>query len=88
MTKAVRIDLRISGQHEEPHPLNEKEAKTSLFQLDEASLEVSNKSRMINRLTKKHSLTNAAKVDQYLVSHRDSETDALQNVILERHEVS
>ena len=43
---------------------------------------------MVIDLIKKYSKTHTEKDDYYFVSHRDSETHALQNRHLERHEVS
>ena len=46
-----------------------------------------NKSTTVHDLIQNSSQTNAARVDYYPVSHRDSEIDAEQNGNLERHEV-
>ena len=43
---------------------------------------------MINDLIRNYPQTHAETVDYYTVSQRDSETHALQNGNLERHEVS
>ena len=83
-----RIDLRISGQPEEPYQLNERQTKVLLIpSLTKQVLKCPNQSTMINDLIKNYSQKNAEKVYYCCVPHRDSETHALQNGNLERHEV-
>ena len=87
-TPGDRIDLRISGQPEEPYRLNEKRAKVFITSsLVKQFLKYSNKSTMINDLIKDYSQRNTAQVDYYPVPHRDSENHEPQNGNLERHEV-
>ena len=88
-TLGDRIDLRMSGQPEEPHLMNERQAKVFLMSsLMKQVLESPNKSTMRNDLSKNYSQKNADKVDYYPAPNRDSETRAPQNCNLERHEVS
>ena len=83
------IDLRISGQPEELCTLNVRQAKVFLISsLMKQVLKSPNKSTMINDLIKNYSKKHAEKVDYFPVSHRDSETHALRDGNLERHEVS
>ena len=52
-TLGDRIDLRISGQPEEPHPLNDREANVFLIsRLMKQVFESPKKSKMINDVTK------------------------------------
>ena len=74
-----RNDLRTSGQIEESETLNEKEAELFLnSSVMQQILKSPNKSRMIHDLINNYSQTNAARVDYYPVSHRDSEIHAEQ----------
>ena len=75
----------ISGQLEEPHAPNEKQAKVSLMSsLMKEVLKSASKSTMINEL-----FTDECRTSRLLPwSHRHSESHALQNGNLERHEVS
>ena len=83
------IDLRISSQPEELCTLNVRQAKVFLISsLMKQVLKSPNKSTMINDLIKNYSKKHAEKVDYFPVSHRDSETHALRDGNLERHEVS
>ena len=71
-TLGDRIHLRISGQPEGHHPLNEREANIFLISsLMKQVLKSSNKSTMINGLINSHS-QNAETVDYFPVSHRYS----------------
>ena len=74
-----RIDLRTSGQPEERETLNEKEAELFLISsVMQQVLKSPNKSTMIHDLINNYSQKNAARVDYYPVSHRDSEIHAEQ----------
>ena len=76
-----RNDLRTSGQPEERETLNEKEAE--LFLISSVMQQVlmsANKTTMINDLINNYSQTNAARIDYYPASHRDSEIHAEQTV--------
>ena len=83
-TLGDRIDLRISGQPEEPYPLNERQAKVFfIFSLMKQVLKFPNKSTESNDLIKNHSQKSAEKVDYIPVQCRDSE-NASQNCNLAR----
>ena len=86
-TLGDRIDLRISGQPEEPYPLNERQAKVFfIFSLMKQVLKFPNKSTESNDLIKNHSQKSAEEVDYIPVQCRDSE-NASQNCNLARHGV-
>ena len=71
-TLGDRIDLRISGQHEEPFSLNEEEATVFLISsLMKQALRSPNKSTMINDVINIFT-RNAANDDFYTEKHRDS----------------
>ena len=81
-----RIDLRVSGEPEEPCQLNEKQAEAFLIpSLVKQVLKSPIKSTMINDLIKNYSRKNA---ESRVVPApcRDAENHALLNSFLERHE--
>ena len=87
-TLGDRINLRTSGQPEEPHTLNERQAKVFLkSSLMKQVLKSPNKSTMINDLMMNYLQKDTEKVDYYLVPQRDSANHVPQNGNSERHDV-
>ena len=82
-TPGDRIDLRISGQPEEPQLLNEREGKTFLISSLMKVVHSPNKSTMIADLIKNYAQEQRAKVKYHLVSLHDSEIHAEQKCNLE-----
>ena len=66
------IDLRISGQPEEPYLLNGREATFLMSSLMKQVLNSSHKSTIITDWINKDSQKNAEQIEYYPLSHKDS----------------
>ena len=88
-TPGEQIDLRISGEPEELYTQHDREDIAFLtFSLKKQILNSPQKSTIIADSIKNYAREKNEKVENYLVSHQDSEIHAEQNGSLERHEAS